>query len=202
MNHIIAVSSLIGGGKTSLVTSLASGLHSATSIHYDHYERITDESTDYLKQWLNRGADFNEFKIPGLSDDLGRLMKGESIIDPLTKEEIYSGRYIIFETPLGRDHEDTARYIDWLIWIDIPFDLALARKVKEFTSLFLAEKGNLFDRVSWLDHYLENYMKIVRDVLEIQREKVIQNADIILDGKKDLDLLVSEAKGSIENRFS
>lgn len=184
-----------------MVNLLASCIDNSTKVHYDHYEKITGESADHLKLWLDQGADFNKLIIPGLSDDLGRLKHGERIVDPLTREDIYPGKYIIFEMPLGKEHEDTSKYIDWLIWVDIPFDLALARKLKEFTTLFLAEKNNLFNRLLWLDNFLENYIEIIREVLEIQREKVSAHADIILDGKKDLGILITEAKEAIIKYF-
>jgi len=201
MRYVIAVAAPIGGGKTSLVNSISNELTDAVTIHYDSYEKATGEPVDNLMQWVRDGACFDKLPVPGLGEDLDRLKRGQTIIEPLTGKEVISKKYIIFEMPLGREHKETAVYIDLLIWVDIPFDLALARKLKEFISYFLAEKVDLYERVAWLDRFLGNYIEIVRNVLEIQMEKVAPNADIILDGKKDLDLLVSEAKEFIRMRF-
>lgn len=201
MRHVIAVAAPIGGGKTSLVNAISNELTDAVTIHYDSYEKATGESADNLMQWVRDGACFDKLPVPGLAEDLNRLKTGQAIIEPLTGKEIKSKKYIIFEMPLGREYKATAEYIDFLIWVDIPFDLALARKLKEFTHFFLTENVDLYDRMLWLDNFLGSYIGVISNVLEIQRERVAPNADVILDGKKDLEALVSEAKESIRMRF-
>jgi len=201
MSHVIAVASIIGGGKTSFVKAIAERLKNATTIHYDHYERSTEESADNLIQWMRNGADFNDFVIPRLPEDLEKLKQGKSVFDPLTGIEIRPNKYIIFEMPLGKEHRLTAAYIDLLIWIEIPLDIALARKIKEFASNFLTEHLNYKDCITWLDKYLDNYLSIVRDVLQIQKEKVSVNADIIINGEGDLENMVQKATDEILHRI-
>jgi uridine kinase len=201
MSHVIAVASIIGGGKTSFVKAIAERLKDATTIHYDHYERATEESVDNLIQWMRNGADFNDFVIPKLPEDLEKLKLGESVIDPLTDIEIRSNKYIIFEMPLGKEHRLTEAYIDLLIWIEIPFDIALARKIKEFADGFLTEHVNYKGCITWLNRYLDNYLGIVRDVLQIQKEKVSVNADIIIDGQGDIETMVQKAMDEILHRM-
>ncbi|MBW1888560.1 MAG: hypothetical protein JRI52_09465 [Deltaproteobacteria bacterium] len=203
MRYIIAVAAPIGGGKTSFVTAIANRLNDATTIHYDHYEKATEEPVHNLMQWMKNGANFDDFIIPNLSNDLERLRSGESIIDPLTNTEITSKKYIIFEMPLGKEHKDTAEYIDLLIWIEIPLDIALARKIKEFTGLFLAEyKQEMHkDRIIWLDTYLDNYLQVIGKVLQIQKKKVSANADIIVDGQSDFETMLQHATKEILNKI-
>jgi len=203
MRYIIAVAAPIGGGKTSFVTAIATRLNDATTIHYDHYEKTTEEPAHNLLQWLKNGANFNDFIIPNLSNDLEKLRSGESIVDPLTNTEITSKKYIIFEMPLGKEHKDTAEYIDLLIWIEIPLDIALARKIKEFTGLFLTEyKQEMHkDRIIWLDTYLDNYLQVIGKVLQIQKKKVSANADIIVDGQSDFETMLQHATKEILNRI-
>jgi uridine kinase len=201
MRRIIAVASIIGGGKTSFVRAISERLKDAAIIHYDHYERATGESVDNLTQWIRNGADFNDFIIPNLPEDLEKLKLGKSVIDPLTDIEIKPDKYIIFEMPLGREHRLTALYIDLLIWIEVPFDMALARKIREFTASFLEEGVNYRGRIAWLDKYLDNYLSIVREVLRIQKEKVSLNADIIINGEGDLEAIVQKAIDEILHRM-
>ena len=201
MSHVITVASIIGGGKTSFVKAIAERLRDATTIHYDHYERATEKSVDNLIQWMRNGADFNDFVIPRLPEDLEKLKLGESVFDPLTGIEIRPNKYIIFEMPLGKEHRLTAAYIDLLIWIEIPLDIALARKIKEFTGSFLREQVNHKDYIVWLDRYLDNYLNIVRNVLQIQKEKVSINADIIINGEGDLETMVQQATDEILHRI-
>jgi len=201
MNYVIAVASIIGGGKTSFVKDLSKRLKDATTIHYDHYERSTRESVYDLVEWMRNGADFNDFVIPKLSEDLERLKMGKPVIDPLTDSEIRPDKYIIFEMPLGKEHRPTASYIDLLIWIEVSFDIALARKIEEFTDSFLAEQVNHKDSIVWLNRYLGNYLSIVRNVLQIQKEKVSVNADIIINGEHDLENMVQQATDEILSRI-
>jgi len=201
MTYIIAVAAPIGGGKTSLVKAIADKLGDAATVHFDHYEKITQEPVHNLLQWIKNGADFNDLPIPGLSDDIGKLKRGKTVIDPLTNMEISSKKYIIFEMPLGKEHNDTAEYIDLLLWVEIPFDIALARKVREFTHDFLYEHEpeKHKDCLLWLDQYLYNYLTVVREVLHIQKEKVSVNADIIINGQNSLEAMVQYATDKILN---
>ena len=203
MRYVIAVAAPIGGGKTTLAGAIANKLKDATIINYDHYEKTTREPVDNLIQWMENGANFNDFIVPKLSFDLDKLKRGEPVIDPFTNMEITSNKYIVFEMPLGKEHKDTAGYIDLLIWIEIPLDIALARKVKEFTDIFLKKHNQERhkDGVIWLNKYIDNYLKVVRDVLQIQKKKVSVNADIIIDGQSDFETMVQHATEEILNKI-
>ena len=203
MNHVIAVAAPIGGGKTALVKAIANQLDNSATIFFDHYEKITKSPAKDLEKWIAKGASFNEFSIPGLADDLKKLREGESVINPLTKTNVSPSRYIIFEMPLGKEHKETAVYIDLLIWIEIPFDIALAHKLKEFTGDFLvkASDPNHGKFIVWLDEYLGNYLKVVRRVLQIQQQNVSRNADIIIDGMMDIDSMALHATKEILARI-
>jgi uridine kinase len=203
MRYIVAVAAPIGAGKTSLVKAIANKLKDATTIHYDSYEKASEEPVQHLMQWIKNGANFDHFTVPNLATDLRKLKRGESVIDPLTTMEIPSHKYIIFEMPLGKEHKDTAEYIDLLIWIEIPLDIALARKVREFTGIFLAKHKQemLRDSILWLDKYLENYLGIVRDVLQIQKKRVSVKADVVIDGQSDFETMVQLATREILNRI-
>lgn len=188
---IIAVAAPIGGGKTSLVTAIADALHDAATVHFDHYERLTAQPLDYVIRWMKNGADANDFQFPGLVRDLEKLKRGESVVDPMTKVRVPSKKYIVFEMPMGKEHKETAEYIDLLLWVDIPLDMALARKLREFTGAFLKTHNPLKQRefIIWLDAYIGNYLKAVGNVLRIQQERVSKKADIIVDGTRDLETM-------------
>jgi uridine kinase len=193
----------IGGGKTSFVKAVARQLNNSATVFFDHYEKITESPAQDLESWIKNGAVFNDFPVPGLSDDLKKLKQGESIVDPVTQAEIRPTRHIVFEMPLGKEHGDTAGYIDLLIWIDIPLDVALARKLKEFTGTFAGRADELDPQkfIAWVDQYLDNYLKVIGRVLQIQQQKVRRNADIIIDGRKDIDWMVRQATEKILARL-
>jgi uridine kinase len=189
MSYVIAIAAPIGGGKTALANALAKALGNAPTIYFDHYERATESSIADLQEWINKGADFNEITAPDLWKDLAALKRGECITDPLTQAQIKPGKYIVFEAPLGREQRDTGQFIDLLVWVEVPLDVALARKVRE---LAIKNTGNSPDFLLWLDGYLKNYLEVVRHVLLLQKQKVRVDADLIIDGEDRLEHMVRQ----------
>jgi uridine kinase len=203
MVYVIAVAGPIGGGKTSLVKALAHALNNAAILFYDNYEQSSKGSVDEMIRWMRDGADISNLDITRLVADLSKLKCGQTVTDPLTLAEIAPAKFIILEMPLGREHKSAAPYIDLLIWIDTPPDIALARKVKEFTGHFLTQRRGVDDRdfVAWLHQYLENYLRAIGDLLQIQKERVGRHADIILDGRRDFETMVGQAVREILKRI-
>lgn len=194
MNQVIAVASAIGGGKTSLVRALAAQLGDAAVVHFDSYEKLSEQPMRDIAAWMAAGARFDEFHLPRLAAALGDLQEGRPVVDPLTGREIRPGRHILFETPLGREHAETGAYIDRLVWIDVPLEIALARKIAEHTAIFL-EKYRPEDHagcLQWLQRYLKQYLSHVRDLLVTQRQRLAADADIVVDGAADPDSLARE----------
>ncbi len=201
---VVAVAGPAGSGKTSLIQALAGQLQDAAVVHYDRYERVTRQPMDRLLLWMRSGADVNRFDLPELARDLAALKRGESVADPAMGGEIAPGRYIVFETPFGREHRQTAEYIDLLIWIDVPLDIALARKMRQFTGAVLAggNPGNSRDFTVWVHTYLDHYLRAVHDLQQIQRERVRAKADIIIDGTGNLPSMVRQALAAVRDRTS
>lgn len=203
MGYVVGVAGPAGGGKTSLTQGLVREMGNAAAIHVDNYQQITREPIRKIVQWMERGADFDEFSIPLLPDHLEKLRRGEPVADPVTLLEIPPRKYIIFETHFGRAHRATGRHIDLLIWIDTPLDVALARNLKDFIAPLLQERGTEphRDRIAWIHDYLENYLADVRRLMLMQKEKVSVDADVIVDGSDDLDRIVRQLRREILARL-
>ncbi|NPU83923.1 MAG: uridine kinase [Syntrophaceae bacterium] len=203
MIPVIAIAAPVGGGKTSLSTAIASGLGDASLISYDHYEQATRGSAGDIERWIDDGARIDDLDVPGLAEALAALKRGEAVADPRTGTPIATGKWIVLETPLGREHAATAPLIDFLLWIDTPLDVALARKIREFTTLFPMTGGEHDARafIAWLGGYLDNYLRIVSRMLQMQRERVPLRADVVLDGRADFDTLVRQALEAIRSRY-
>ena len=195
MNIIIAVAGPPGAGKTSLINALVSELGNASSISYDSYQKITEKPVDEITELIKDGVNYNNLIIPKLAEDLKKIKNGESILEPLQDMEIKSNPYIFFETPFGKEHSESAQYIDLLLWIDIPFDIALARNLKSFTGLFLKDQRpeEHTDNIAWLDEYLANYLTDVRHLLYMQKERVSVNADIVVGGTNNIESMAKYA---------
>lgn len=192
MACVIGVAGAAGAGKTSLARGLVGALADAVAIHMDDYQRITRQPTRKIMQWMERGADFDEFSIPLLGDHLDKLKRGESVIDPVTMREIPSRRYVVFETHFGRRHRATGRHIDLLVWIDTPLDVALARNLKDLVRPLLTQPNPEPGRelLVRLHDYLESYLGDVRRLVLLQKETVGADADVTVDGSEDLSRVV------------
>lgn len=202
MPYVVGIASIPGGGKTSLTEAVTNALSNAVDIHLDDYESITSRPIDEMTKWMQRGADFNDFKIPQLVENLYKLKCGESIFNPVTQKNEQSKEYIIFETNYGREHKDTAQYIDLLIWIDTPLDIALARTLKKITAMVMnrPQEQNT-EHNTWLYNYLDNYINVVRDLVKVQQDRISRNADIKIDGCMDIDSLTAKMLQTITARL-
>lgn len=188
----------MGGGKTTLVRALAQRLPGTATVHFDHYETLTEHPIDDLRRWMEAGADLGEFVIPHLAEHLARLRSGLPVVDPSTGQTIAAGPQILFETPFARQHEATGKSIDLSIWIDTPLDIALARNLRDFTA-----RPELYDDFRpWLSGYLDNYLSTVRDLLTMQREVVGAAADLRLDGRATVETNVDRAELAIREHES
>jgi dephospho-CoA kinase len=202
MSYVIAVAAPIGGGKSSLVEALAQALGDAPTIHFDHYERATQMPVSELDEWMARGADFDELNAPNLAHDLAALKSATTVANTAIQNDITSACYIVFEMPLGKEYKQTALLIDLLIWVDVPLDIALARKLKEFTNSFLASKQDSKQEfATFIDNYLSHYLTTVGNVLLTQEQRVRANADIIVDGRNSIDAMVQQSLQEIMKKY-
>jgi len=195
MSCVVAIAAPIGGGKTTLVETLSRSLGGAAVLHFDRYEVETKKPASRLLKWLKDGADFSAFEAPNLARDLKAVRNGVPVADPLTGRRVEPTERVLVEMPLGREHAETAPYIDLVIWIDVPPDIALARKIREYIARFREERDP--DGLIWLDNFVANYLQVFREVLLVQAEKVRAGADLVLDGREEVDVIVRRAAETI-----
>jgi uridine kinase len=192
-NRVIAVAGPVGAGKSTLVAGLASVLPGTATIHFDHYERMTEQPIEEIRRWAKDGADVDAMPVPGLAEALHFLKQGRATIDPATHAEIAPANFILFETQFGRRHTATGKLIDFLVWIDTPLDVALARKVRQFSAgPGLRNAGEAQAFVQWLPEYLDNYLDLVGGLLRRQRDTVRADADLVVDGELESGELVRQ----------
>ncbi|MEA1831390.1 uridine kinase [Methylobacterium durans] len=192
---VVAVAGPPGSGKTSLTEALSRHLGGAPIVSYDAYERITDWPPDRVADWLRRGAPLAEVPLPGLATDLAALRRGEAVPDRARGGTLRLGRaeprIALFDTLLGRAHAGTGAFIDLLIWLDVPLDVALARKLRSFTAEALRDPRAGPPLLAALDAYLGRYETLLRPTYAIQRERVRPGADLVLPAAPLADLLTA-----------
>jgi uridine kinase len=150
---------------------------------FDDYESATRKSAAEMDLWLSAGADFNALDAPGLADDLATLRGGGTMVNPITGNHQCCIRDVLFEMPLGRAWAATASSIDVLVWVDVPLDVALARRVGELAlNLQQQHPAQAQAGLAWLQDYMVTYVKTIHSVLETQRRVVRPGADLVVNG--------------------
>lgn len=192
-NFVIGISSVSGGGKTEVAKKLAELLQHALVFSFDDYDN-TNIPPESFEAWLLEGGDYNAWQTPVLTRDLQALTSGNHIASPVDGSKISPAEYVVFDAPLGRAHCDTGRLIDFMVFIDTPLDVAMARRVLRgvASSLWTADEA-----VKNIEYELSSYLTGDRLLyLELQ-DQIMQKCDLVLDGC----LPVDELAGAIHARI-
>lgn len=185
--YIVAIAAPIGGGKSELSQMLAASLGGAQVVAFDDFEIATRQTASAMQTWLSQGADFNALEAPGLASCLEGARAGA----------VHTS--VVFDMPLGRAWKPTQAMIDTLIWLDVPPEVALARRVREIAlGLQIDDDSDIQSGLSWLVAYLDNYVSMIRHVLNAQYAVVRPMADLILDGTNSLESNVSHVVRYLE----
>ena len=204
-SFVVAVSSVSGGGKTTLVTK-AGRLLDATTLFFDDYRAVSQYPQD-LRQWVEDGADLSEWKTPQLAKDLSALKRGESIQPPVGGATISSTAFIVIEEPMGRGRDEMAKSTDFVALIDTPLDIALARRflrladANPLEDLEQTTKEQLRESVEALTGFvrdqLRSYLAVSRSVYMAVQEQVAADCDLVLDGRLPADELAEQLVGAV-----
>ena len=174
-NFVIGISSFSGGGKSTVSAKVAALLGDAVVIATDDYDAVSAHPASY-ETWLTEGADYNAFQMPQLADDLRSLKSGQAITSPVTGEVISPASFIVFDAPSGRANDATGTYIDLMVFIDTPLDVAMARRI-------LRDFADEHDALR-LRNDLTSYLAFGRNAYLAMLHKVKPLCDLMADGMR------------------
>jgi uridine kinase len=191
-SFVIGISSVSGGGKTAVTKRLAQLLQDSVTLCFDDYDD-TNLHPENRQIWLKEGADYNVWKTPVLTEALKSLKSGNAMPSPVDGSTISPARFIVFDAPLGRAHFDTGRFIDFMVFIDTPLDIAMARRLLRDIP---AEQGSE-EIIKSLKKNLSSYLNGGRLLYLQFQQQIKEKCDLILDGC----LTVDELAGAIYMRI-
>lgn len=195
---VIAIAGPSGAGKTTAIRSVAARLGDAAALFFDDYE----SSSVYpnITQWLADGGDPNQFQTPRLCADLRALRAGAAIAHPESGEAIQPARLIVLEEPFGRTRDEIASLIDFVVCVDLPLEIALARKLHRMLGFFLANQtAEAFAK--HLDFFLPWYLDSGRELYHQVQQQVLQRCDFVANGMLPPDALAASIADAIRARL-
>ncbi|MCT2536888.1 AAA family ATPase [Aquibacillus koreensis] len=164
---VIAISGVSGGGKTTITKALSDRLSNSTNLFFDDYDF---EGPVDIIDWVDRGADYNEWNLDPLIHDLKQIIS-----------KCYT--FILLDYPFADKHVKTSKWINATIFIDTPLDVAMARRL-------MRDYKNSSNTTILND--LDNYLLRGRRGYIEMRNTIKPNSDIIVDGTLSVSEIVDE----------
>lgn len=173
--YVIAISGFSGAGKSTVIENLLALLGDAVALQIDDY---TDDAIyPPAVEWIKNGANPDEFITPQFVDGVRRLKEGKSIAHPETQTTIHPASYILIEEPFGKSRTVFKALIDFHVQIEIPPEIALARRVLRNIERLKQDSNN-----ESLKEFLDWYLRAGRDFFITVRELASKEKDLVLDG--------------------
>jgi len=109
----------------------------------------------------------------------------------------------LFETHFGRLHPGLKPWIDYQCWIDVPADIAVARKVAQLSALMRSQStSNDNDSgLRWIETFCKGYLTTTRKLFEMQRQKVRELSEMSIDGQGTPLAVCAEFLQRLPQRF-
>ncbi len=199
---VIAISSPSGGGKTTIVQHLAQAVTHAMALSFDEYDEVTEGANlhpENLQQWLRAGADYNAWQMPGLIRDLAKLKQGQPIRSPIDGARLAPQPLIFLDVPFGYANAQLRPYLDYVVYIDTPLDIAMARRIARDYSP--QAQPNAAVARQQIQKMAATYLAWARQAYLAQDRQIKPDCDLVVDGALSIGVLVEQILVAVEARI-
>lgn len=197
---VIAIGGPSGSGKTTLVDRIVSLLGDATTLFFDDYASVSTYPSDF-GEWIREGANPNESMTPRFATDLIALRQGQPVSPPGGAARRESARYIVVEEPFGRERQEMREAIDLVAIVDLPLEVALARRIRRNIQAGLEDSAASVECLQSLDQFLNAYLDgPLREGYLVINHRALATCDLILDGMKPIEELAEQVVQAVRAR--
>jgi uridine kinase len=198
---VIVIGGPSGSGKTSVVQRTARLLGDAITLFFDDYAQVSTYPSDFAV-WIWDGANPNEWKTPHFTSDLTALRQGQSISPPGNATPLHPARYVVVEEPFGRERQEMHELIDLVAIIDLPLEVALARRMRRNIQVGLVDGADSNECLRSLGQFLDAYLDgHIREGYQIINRIALSSCDVILDGLMPVDELAEQVVRAVRARI-
>jgi len=186
---VVCICGTLAAGKSTLIRNVIEHIPGSAVLMFDEYAATCEWPHD-VSQWIEHGCDPGAVSNPRLREDLQSLLAGSAIRHPIDEHIIEPSPIILLEDPFGRTRPDNADLIDLVLFVDLPWDLSVARMVQralgleDLSSRFELNnvpKDEVVARIdsarTWLSAYVAR-----REMYTSLSEPVRATADVVLSG--------------------
>lgn len=178
---VVAISGPSGAGKSTLIKTLVNLFENAVFLSIDDYP---DDHYPPAIEWLERGANPDEFETPQFFADVRSLKNGKSILHPETKQETDPPAYLIIEEPFGKSRTAFRDLIDFHAEIDIPLEIAFPRRLLRIMDWKPKE-----EQLPYIKQHLEWYLRAGRRFYIAVQENARRDKDLTIDGTHPSEMI-------------
>jgi len=179
MAFVIGISGVSGAGKTVITKQIAENLQDAAPLFWDDFEDLGIFPDDYV-EWFNSSRDYGAWKTPEFAGAIKTLKSDQAYKHPTSSLKINSKKYVVVDAPLGYKHKETGQHLDFVIFVEVPPDIALARRIL---------RDDLVSSPKELKLELNTYLHSSRPVYLASCHDS-GNADLIVDGMLPIEKIV------------